>query len=371
MPLKLSGSQIEAFVAALSDAFDLSTLRRMLTFRLDKDLEDFQGEDRADTLFKLVVTANKQGWVDRLLEAARAFVPDNGSLIAFQESLGLTSVAAESKGSLEKIVFERSQFIDIMDFRETLGRLETIVCAIESPAGGGTGLLISPDHVLTNYHVIEPLLTGAADRKSVFCRFDFKKLPDGSSINRGRGVALAEMWNRAHSPYAAFDLKAGAAPPTASELDYAVLQLAEPVGTQSIGDKSDVGGPPRGWLALATQSAVAAAGDPIFVLQHPQDLRALPTIALRPMQLTIGSVTEIVGEGRRMRHDAPTLPGSSGSPCLNANLKVVALHHAGEPNSRLDYKGKYNQAIPIGAVIADMRQKGLVELLAAPPPVPP
>jgi hypothetical protein len=77
------------------------------------------------------------------------------------------------------------------------------------------------------------------------------------------------------------------------------------------------------------------------------------------MQLAFGTVKCFAGGGRRLRHDAKTLPGSSGSPCFNVDLQLVALHHAGDPQSNLQFKGEFNQAIPIGLVVEHLKGKGL------------
>jgi hypothetical protein len=79
------------------------------------------------------------------------------------------------------------------------------------------------------------------------------------------------------------------------------------------------------------------------------------------MQLAIGAVMGYVGNGRRMRHDTRTLPGSSGSPCCNADLQLVGLHHAGDPKDWPGYRGTFNQAIPIPLIIGDLRANATIE----------
>lgn len=89
----------------------------------------------------------------------------------------------------------------------------------------------------------------------------------------------------------------------------------------------------------------------LWVYQHPQDL---PSRRLQPMKLSNGVVKGWVGKGIRLRHDARTLPGSSGSLCCDSELRVIALHHAGDPQDWPDYRGSYNQAIPIERIVADL-----------------
>jgi endonuclease G, mitochondrial len=66
---------------------------------------------------------------------------------------------------------------------------------------------------------------------------------------------------------------------------------------------------------------------------------------------------------------ADTMEGSSGSPVFNRNWEIVALHHSGKPfpkesvasaGKRL-WKGKFrvNEGVPIRAILADFKKKGL------------
>jgi hypothetical protein len=75
----------------------------------------------------------------------------------------------------------------------------------------------------------------------------------------------------------------------------------------------------------------------VFLLQHPEG---------EPLQLTIGTVTAFNGAATRVRYDANSKDGSSGSPCFDADLRLVALHHAHDPH----YPPAWNQAVPIGMV---------------------
>ena len=52
----------------------------------------------------------------------------------------------------------------------------------------------------------------------------------------------------------------------------------------------------------------------------------------------------------RLRHQVNTKRGSSGSPCLNARLELVALHHAGDPNFDPARRPAWNAAVPIAAI---------------------
>jgi hypothetical protein len=112
-------------------------------------------------------------------------------------------------------------------------------------------------------------------------------------------------------------------------LDYAIVRLAVPIGSEPAG----AAGERRGWLA--PQARALSAGESIFVLQHP---RAAP--------LKVASGGLVKAEDRRIWYLANTLNGSSGSPCFSANWELVGLHRAGDDLA--------NVGVPFGAILADV-----------------
>lgn len=359
----LSGQQIKVLVEALSKAYAPNRFDQLLLGRLGRHRHNISMEpDYITILYSVVDQANKEGWILSLLDSARASNPNNSDLLAFEEALDRGAIPAAAKIQLEKIVNERSTFKNVMAFREKLGNLESWICAFEIPGSGGTGVLVGSDLVLTNYHVIEPVLSGQVSHAEVSCRFDYKALPDGSAVNPGRAVSLAEPWDVLHSCYSAADTQVIGGQWGSGELDFALVRLAEQAGEQPIGDNPEPQASSRGWLHLPGAPSVLVADDVVLILQHPQDLAAVG-VHLQPMQLALGTVMGFVGNGLRVRHNALTLPGSSGSPIFNANLEITALHHAGEPNNRLDYTGEYNQGIPLGEIVRLIEEMGHAGIL--------
>jgi len=104
----------------------------------------------------------------------------------------------------------------------------------------------------------------------------------------------------------------------------------------------------RGWVDLAatTREPVPEPGAIVYVVQHPDGL---------PLKQAPGVVTPTTTP-LRLRYDADTLPGSSGSLVLNSRLEPVALHHAGEPTSHL---ASYNQGIPLNRIAEHIRSAGI------------
>ena len=130
------------------------------------------------------------------------------------------------------------------------------------------------------------------------------------------------------------------------ELDYALIRLADPVGDLPLGGASaDPEAQPRQWIDTNADAPTLAAGNQVFLLQHPKG---------KPLQLAVGTVTEFNAAGTRIRYDANSRDGSSGSPVFDADLRLVALHHAHDPA----YPPAWNQAIPLASIQKDWRDDG-------------
>jgi hypothetical protein len=302
---------------------------------------------RADVIFELVEYATRRDLVRPLVEGARAENPGNPALAAFLDTLGLDPVPAAAAGALERIVNERSTFADAVGFRERLGRIEAWICRTELPGSGGTGFLVAADLVLTNHHVMAPVIEGTVSPRDVTFRFDFKATTGGATVVTGTPCGLAARdWQVASSPPSEADARPTGAEPSPDQLDYAVVRLDRKLGESPIG--GDPGAPPRGWLSVPSEPPAVVAGDPFFVVQHPRG---------QHLQLALGKVLGFAGDGSRVRHDAPTLHGSSGSPCFDASLALVALHHTGDPDYDPQHRPQYNQAVAIGRIVAQMQTR--------------
>ena len=87
--MTLSGQERKELQLALIDAFpNTASLEQMLSFELDKSLRAIAGEGSLqDIVFKLIQTANAQGWVEDLVRAAYNSNPGNSRLRAIAEGL--------------------------------------------------------------------------------------------------------------------------------------------------------------------------------------------------------------------------------------------------------------------------------------------
>jgi hypothetical protein len=165
--------------------------------------------------------------------------------------------------------------------------------------------------VITNYHVAEIL----NENQAVF-RFDYRILPDGKPLRPGTEYKLKRKdWLRASSP--------------TGQLDYALIEVDGTPGDDSPGKGKNAA--PRGWLTPLDYKF--AKGEPMVIVQHPSG---------RHLEMAFGAVLA-PATATRVTHNVSTEPGSSGSPCLDSSLELVALHYYGSDSK--------NAAIPFSLIL--------------------
>ena len=372
LTLTVTGAQYEAFMEALVDAFpEYPALARMTQFRLDLPLARIAGSTTPidQVAFQLIQDQKSKGHFLRLLDAARASRPGNPKLAFFAEQFRL-SLETPQRPALERIIRDTNSFLDIAAWRERLAEIEARVCRIEvstnAGTGYGTGFLVGDDLVLTNYHVVEAVVAGEKDEYTaaghrarlgdVVLRFDYKQTPGGAAPGiEARVVAIVD-----YSEYSPVDLESPpkAADPHPDRLDYALLRL-EPdaggkgLGARPIGANAEREAPVRGAIAIPAADWPFQAGTPLFIVQHPDG---------EPLKLAFDTagVLGVNGNRTRVSYTTNTLGGSSGSPCFNQHLELIALHHAGDPKYAPMYFPAYNEGIPIAAVRDRLTARGLM-----------
>jgi Trypsin-like peptidase domain/Effector-associated domain 1 len=341
----LSADVVQTLTEAVLDAYTYDELRQAVFFgtgrRIERELNVQRGE--RFVFQDLIELAGRGGWVDTLMRVLVVERPDNPWLreTALMNGFGAPippAPNAQEPHALEKVVRSRGAFVNFADFITRLAPIARRMCRVDVGRGAtmGTGWLVSQDLVLTNYHVVEAVCERRFSRDAVLCRFDLSH----EGIETTAPVSgLAADWLVDHSRYSATD-SSGTGDPGEDELDYAVLRLAQPLGAVV------VNGQPRGWIQLTTNPPAVGQGDILLVSQHAQG---------RPLELTFGQVLDYNGNSTRIRHDANTEPGSSGSPCFTVELQAFGLHHAGGPGTQF----KYNQCIPVRRVIERLTEKGI------------
>lgn len=365
---RLSGEQMGALRDALLDAFSSpKALAQMLLIHVNRRLALVAGGDNLQELtFALIEKAEDQSWTAELLAGARAAEPQSDTLLTFAQQFGLAP-STGAPAELERKIREANGVLDVVPWRTRLGAIEGQVCRVEVDSGVppdfGTGFLLGPEVVMTNYHVVEPVITGRVPPSKVRLRFDYKTLVNGPAVNPGSVYQLAAPdWLIDASPYSAHDLKANpAGDPDPSELDYAVLRVAQAPGNDPVGGPAARGplAQPRGWIDVPASVHDFTKYPSLFIMQHPDG---------GPLKLAFDtqSVISVNPNSTRVRYATTTEPGSSGSPCFDANWNLVAVHHAGDPRYEQLHRAEYNEGVPIAAIVALLEQRNKRHLLGGP-----
>jgi nucleoside phosphorylase/V8-like Glu-specific endopeptidase/DNA-binding NarL/FixJ family response regulator len=222
------------------------------------------------------------------------------------------------------------------DFHRKLVACFDKVCRVEVRLDSldlalGTGFLIGPDLVITNYHVMEYLIDREKRMSSherwaavegVTLRFDYEQA-DGENVpEKGKLFTLhPNKWLYDYSPMGPSELK------QEEELDYAILKLDGRPGDE------------RGWLHFPSQEWKFEPDSFLIILQYPD---GKPLCEDGDQEAVVG----LFRNGTRVRYRINTEKGSSGGPCFNINMELVALHRSGD----VEKEFQYNEGVPINAI---------------------
>jgi V8-like Glu-specific endopeptidase len=333
--------------AALCEMYPTSKGAMFVAARSGLDPAMLFGEQPAYMLWKEVLDlATSSLKVRKLVEVVRSLNPEHPRR-AFLDSLLVASptpfpIEAQPRGLDGEPAFLRSTdnvtepeallFQDdltlpigrvpwLISVLERLRAVAPAVCRIQSSWAStsqrGTGFRISQNLILTNWHVLHSrsIVTSA-----VTAEFGFDD--DG----KGGGLASkAAVCNVASIRGQAAD-------------DWAVIEVAGLDATIPI-------------LALS-QSVAPATDAPAFVIQHPGGERK--RIAYVRNQITFF-------DERVVQYLSDTQTGSSGSPVLNEDGRLIALHHAGGRPQEVAGKAplRKNEGIRIQRVLDGLSQLGI------------
>lgn len=361
----IPGIDFGEILSAFLDAFDSDDLEEMVRIRLDLKLRAVvpPGPDKR-RIFKLLEWSEQRGLTDELIRAAYLERPNNPKIREIYQKFGLAvAVTVQHAGggvpnaptlatapALEAMVKPRLKMVDLGIWGEKLAKIEGQVCRIDFNGNpNGSGFLVAPDLVLTNYHVLEGLILGKLDPASVTCRFDYKVLADGSR-KEGEVVKIQHVLDFTRYSQAEADNDPDRQMPNLEELDHALIRLSHAIGSEPVGKNASAAAQPRGWVSLPKTQPPLSIGMPLLIAQHPDG---------SPIKLALDteSLLKVNDNGTRVRYATNTEHGSSGSPCFDIDWTLVALHHMGDPGWQ---NPRFNEGIPIGLIQARLNQKGLV-----------
>lgn len=353
--LELSIEQRQQLEAAFLDAFNHDDLWQMLRLKMGIKIDEELNFRRG---FKYVVTelvdiAISSGWLRRLLLAALDYRPGNFKLINIvrelniskpeqiaKENINIAKDLQDNSNLLEKVVRKRAPFIPLEKYLEGLTSIGKQIARVEIPKGteAGTAWLVAPNLVFTAYHVIEGIhkKTDGLDHNDLFFRFDYT-----SANSASRCCGVNNDWLKDHTTYSSTDLQPSTQEPGLTELDYALVELAENAGDDVIEN-----GKKRGWIEVPEHPVAMSAEDFVMICQHPDG---------RPLEVAFGALLKYNKAANRVQYDTNTESGSSGSPVFDISLQPFALHHASGPGKNL----RYNQGVPLREIIKLMKQRNI------------
>ncbi|MEL7334920.1 MAG: trypsin-like peptidase domain-containing protein, partial [Planctomycetota bacterium] len=194
-----------------------------------------------------------------------------------------------------------SQFMPAQDAVQSLLSAFPSVCAVMVDGRhAGTGFLVGPRQVMTNWHVF---LSASSMPGTIRCVFDYSgenKLDACPSLPVDMHQLLAVNGNGEK------------ASSRSDRLDYAVLQLSRAVD------------PSRAPFKLSAQHPTDK--DMLVILQHP-GIQQGDIVVPSPLQISAGAVRDVNPHSRRIAYTAKTAQGSSGSPVFNTQFQLIGLHH--------------------------------------------
>ncbi|MDU8929919.1 trypsin-like peptidase domain-containing protein [Alisedimentitalea sp. MJ-SS2] len=372
--MTLTSEQKRNLFNALLDAYpDRDDLKITLSIFCERNYADLTPVSTRRSEYATIMQKSvAQGWAHELVRVAHEEIPDNPLLAALAQDLAIarpsktarpaaavspeheqTADHADSAAhdALQRLVNPSDPSVGAEILLKRLSELGARTGALE--IGGmhqGTCFLVAPDIVLTNHHVVKPLFN--LDPHGADVRFDF--FTDANAVvQNGWTVELAEAWHIHSRPHGAADTSHNPDDvPAADELDYALVRLAEPVDDRPCPTLPAQAA--RGFQRLQDTGPAAKVGNHITITQHP---------AGAPRHLAFGGVLSLGGENRRVRYSANTKKGSSGSPVTDGRGKLIALHHAGDPN--FSHLAEYNQGVPVSLILDDIQAAGKMAELPA------
>ena len=238
------------------------------------------------------------------------------------------------------------------------------VCKIE--VGGnwrGTGFLVAPDIVLTNFHVIfgerifavEDMNSRLSSAEPMEFVFDVWRAGGERPFSEKACKPAIDRPILFGTPYAERDVDRQFYPLSDSwpsdELDFVLVRLSESPGDDPMTALQEYEVGTRGWLVPPGRfEGLLGKNKPIIVLQHSKG---------NPLQIAFDRCSGVSRNGTRVRYLTDTDEGASGSPCFSKTIEWCAVHHSGDPR----WVSEYNQGIPVEGIVDLLIRKSSKELL--------
>ena len=366
MPI-LSGPQLKKLREAIVSHYQPSEFLMFLQDHLNKalHLEINTAQSFTFQVFDILNRANTGRWYEDLLvflikdkPHAKEFgylaydIKLKGTLYKDDPGQVLVSSALEAMVNNDPLFDPNLLISKILEKKRCICRIEL---QTDNSTVFGTGFLIAPDLVLTNYHVLQDMMKSPEQVRNASCKFDYELVAgDQQSMNSGTNILFSPNSILAYSSHSESD-EIGShdineLPWPMDKLDYAVIRLDREMGKESVPyllSSENNQTIERGWIK-ATQSADPVTYRHIIIMQHPNAQPVKIAFGFDKFQASSSNKT-------RIRYRVNTMAGSSGAPCFDHNFNWIALHNMGDPQ----WNPSYNQGVSAFSIIDDLKSKGI------------
>lgn len=373
--VSLSAEQLDDFARLLSRYVTRGNIESLATHVLGpeavRQAGNAVGGDAEEFARALLQVLHEAGRIPEVVARLEMDLHPNSGLM-FGLNRILQGMRLKDAKAHQAFINGNEPFLSVAKTEEIMPRVRRAVCAVALGKPYytivGSGFLVAPDVVMTNYHVIEKFLktdpqTGEivanADGKELYFFFDYlwdpaPKLPPGQVEHKSICVTAAEGRDWLLRARESLENDGTADSPThaGTNFDYAVVRLARRVGALPARLS---GGVKRGWLRLReTQISLmdkeALRGKRIMVFQHPET---------SPQMYDIGDYEQLDPSLTRVWYRVNTAHGSSGGAAVDTDGQLFALHNAevvrevkGPDGERL----RLNQGVFIDLIVKDLKQ---------------
>lgn len=251
-------------------------LRAYLKLPLNRDFDNLTTsivfEEQVE---EIVERSVDQRWTGELIELLLQLNPAHQGLIELIAKAGAIRALSRDSFSNYQNYVKAGDMLPYTTYLERGLRISRVTCsiAVHGPKTElGTGFLVGPDLLMTNYHVADQLHERPDEVTHILLKFDYRDEGDAHELKYS--VERLELVSYSEPAGNTIDDQDITAPWNPDLLDYALIRLPEAVGEKPYGSfiKNYAGKAPiRSWLPLRPP-AQQLRNDPqrvVQIAQHP------------------------------------------------------------------------------------------------------
>jgi endonuclease I/V8-like Glu-specific endopeptidase len=247
---------------------------------------------RSELADELAMVTSKNATESVIIDKMKGYIPDD-----FNDDVSKKEKASTAKLNVAKVAVEAVQGLsDMVSSRflyEGANRARTVgrISRSAGPEPIGTGFMISPNLLMTNYHVLE----SDDEAEGCYVEFDYFHSKDNFRVESEIFILRPDGFYHSNPDY-----------------DYAIVMVDAISDQQTKLDK-------YGWNNLGIGKIEVEPSDRLNIVHHPRGEH-------QQISIRKNYVVDIENEDIYVDYVTDTDYGSSGSPVYNDEWNVVALH---------------------------------------------